>query len=122
MKNLAHSASFESLDKDAPSNAGTKQLGGAAIAKLLADVITALEDGHRLIVRLPDGRKPLTHRAYMLAALAQLWHRLGRRPTSGANSRFGVFCEAVFEAIGWPTEGVNSALPSAIKLSRRLYR
>jgi hypothetical protein len=26
MKNLAHSASFESLDKDAPSNAGTKQL------------------------------------------------------------------------------------------------
>jgi len=26
MKNLSHSASFESLDKDAPSNAGTKQL------------------------------------------------------------------------------------------------
>jgi hypothetical protein len=29
MKNLAHSASFESLDKDAPSNAGTKHLGPA---------------------------------------------------------------------------------------------
>src|ERR1700722_14774294 len=27
MKNLAHSASFESLDKNAPSNAGTKQVG-----------------------------------------------------------------------------------------------
>jgi hypothetical protein len=27
MQNLAHSASFESLDKDAPSKAGTKQLG-----------------------------------------------------------------------------------------------
>jgi len=26
MKNLAHSASFESLDKNAPSKAGTKQL------------------------------------------------------------------------------------------------
>jgi len=26
MQNLAHSASFESLDKDAPSKAGTKQL------------------------------------------------------------------------------------------------
>jgi hypothetical protein len=26
MKNLAHSASFESLDKNAPSNAGTKQI------------------------------------------------------------------------------------------------
>jgi hypothetical protein len=27
MQNLAHSASFESLDKDAPSKAGTKHLG-----------------------------------------------------------------------------------------------
>ncbi len=27
VQNLAHSASFESLDKDAPSKAGTKQLG-----------------------------------------------------------------------------------------------
>jgi hypothetical protein len=27
MKNLAHSASLESLDKDAPSKAGTKHLG-----------------------------------------------------------------------------------------------
>jgi transposase len=26
MKNLAHSASFESLDKDAPANGGTKHL------------------------------------------------------------------------------------------------
>jgi hypothetical protein len=30
MKNLAHSASLESLDKDAPSKAGTKQLEQAA--------------------------------------------------------------------------------------------
>jgi len=29
MQNLAHSASFESLDKDAPSKAGTKQLASA---------------------------------------------------------------------------------------------
>jgi hypothetical protein len=98
------------------------RLGGAAIAKLIAEEITVLEEGRRLIVHLPDGRKPLIHRAYMLAALAQVWRSLGRRPASGANSRFGVFCEAVFEAIGWPTEGVNSALPSAITLSRRLYR
>ena len=96
--------------------------GGTAIAKLLADEITALEDGRRSIVHLPGGRKPLTHRAYMLAALAELWRRLGRRPTSGANSQFGAFCENVFEAIGWPTEGANSALASAITLSRRLYR
>ena len=29
VQNLAHSASFESLDKDAPSKAGTKHLGDA---------------------------------------------------------------------------------------------
>ena len=96
--------------------------GGSAIAKLLSDEIAALEKGLLSIYRLPPGRKPLTHRAYMLAALAEIWRRLGRRPTSGLNSRFGSFCEAVFEAIGWPTEGVESALPDAIKLWRRLYR
>jgi len=31
MQNLAHSASFESLDKDAPSKAGTKHLGRFAL-------------------------------------------------------------------------------------------
>jgi len=65
---------------------------------------------------------PLDHRAYFLAALAELWHRFGGRPTSGLKSKFGAFCEAVFEAIGWPTEGVSSALPDAIKLWRGLCR
>jgi hypothetical protein len=96
--------------------------GSIAIPELLADQISVLEDGRRLIVHLPDGRTPLRKRAYMLAALAALWRRLGRRPTSGANSEFGAFCEGVLEALGWPTEGVNSALPQAITLSRRLYR
>ena len=34
MQNLAHSASFESLDKDAPSKAGTKHLGRDPAARL----------------------------------------------------------------------------------------
>jgi hypothetical protein len=95
--------------------------GGAAIDKLLSDEIAALEKGLRFIIALPDGRRPLRHRAYMLAALAEVWRRIGRRPTSG-NSQFGSFCEAVFEAIGWPTEGVKSALPDAIRLRAKLYR
>jgi hypothetical protein len=95
--------------------------GSLAIPKLLADQISGLENGRRLIVHLPGGRTPLRNRAYMLAALAELWGKIGRRPASG-NSQFGSFCEAVFEAIGWPTEGVKSALPDAIKLRRRLYR
>jgi hypothetical protein len=95
--------------------------GSIAIPKLLADQINGLENGRRLIVSLPDGRTPLKIRAYMLAALAELWRKIGRRPTSG-NSQFGSFCEAIFDAIGWPTEGVKSALPAAIKLRGRLYR
>jgi arylsulfatase A-like enzyme len=38
-----------------------------------------------------------------------VWHRLGRQPTGGITSQFGAFCEAVFDAIAWPTEGVNAA-------------
>jgi hypothetical protein len=95
--------------------------GGAAINKLLSDEIAALEKGLRFIIGLPDGRRPLRHRAYMLAALAEIWRRIGRQPKSG-NSQFGSFCEALFEAIGWPTEGVKSALPDAIRLWRSLYR
>jgi hypothetical protein len=98
-----------------------EQRGGKVVPMLLRDIIAALEDGRRAIVQLPDGRKPLKNRAYMLAALAEAWHRLGRRPTSGINSRFGCFCEAVFEAIGWPTEGVNAALADTKKLWRTLY-
>jgi hypothetical protein len=95
--------------------------GNIAIPNLLADQIRGLENGRRFIVHLPDGRTPLRDRAYMLAALAELWRKIGRRPTSG-NSQFGSFCEAVFEAIGWLTEGVKSALSDAIKLRGRLYR
>ena len=35
MKNLAHSASFESLDKNAPSNAGTEHLGRHALESVV---------------------------------------------------------------------------------------
>ena len=95
---------------------------GEAIAALLGDIADALEVGRRTIVRLPDGRKPLEHRAYLLAALAELWHHLGRRPASGITSQFGAFCETVFDAIGWPAQGVNAALADAIRLWHRLYR
>ncbi len=95
---------------------------GKAIEALLGDLAGELEAGRRAIVQLPDGRKPLEHRKYLLAALAEVWHRLGRQPTGGITSQFGAFCEAVFAAIAWPTDGVDAALPDAIKLWRQLYR
>jgi hypothetical protein len=92
------------------------------IAAVLAELAQALDDARRRIVELPDGRKPLELRNYLMAALAELWHRLGKKPTLGRRSNFGQFCENVFSAIGWPTEGVNAALPDTIAKWRELYR
>ncbi len=89
---------------------------------MIADIAEALDSGRRAIVQLPRGRNPLESRTYLLAALAELWYGLGRRPTMGLNSKFGAFSETVFEAIGWPTDEVISALPDAIADWRRLYR
>ena len=56
-----------------------------------------MEEAHRHIVQLLNGREPLEYRNYLMAALAELWWRLGKRPTSGMGSKFGAFCEAAFE-------------------------
>jgi hypothetical protein len=49
MKNLAHSASFESLDKDAPSNAGTKHLAYDAGVSRIEDRPQAAEADARTV-------------------------------------------------------------------------
>ena len=95
---------------------------GDVIAAVLAELARALDDARQRIVKLPDGRKPLELREYLMATLAQLWHLLGKTPTVGTSSKFGQFCENVFDAIGWPTDGVNAALSDAIVTWRRLYR
>jgi hypothetical protein len=97
-----------------------EQHSGAAFVAVLRDLNEALLRGRAAILDVP-GRKKLKHRDYMLAALAELWHRLGRTPASG-DSSFAAFCEVVLASIGWPTSGTKSALPSAIKLWRLRYR
>ena len=92
------------------------------IVAVLAELARGLDDARRRIVELPDGRKPLELREYLMAALAQLWHQLGKTPTAGMRSKFGQFCENVFDAVGWPTDGVNAALSDAIATWRRLDR
>lgn len=91
------------------------------ITTILAELAQALDDSCRRIIDLPDGRKPLEMRTYLMAALAQLWQRLNKKPTPGRRSEFGQFCENVFSALGWPTDGVNAALPGAIAKWRELY-
>ncbi len=93
------------------------------ISALLHDVERGLEDALRSFRFQPGargGRKPLERRRYFLANLAELWRKLGKPVRGGPRSQFVAFCEAVSEAIGWPTEGVASAVPDAIRLWRNL--
>lgn len=61
------------------------------------------------------GQKPINNRHYVLMNLAEIWSRLGLRPTGGATSRFVTFCESFFELIEWPTEGLQHAVPRALR-------
>jgi hypothetical protein len=91
------------------------------IEAMLGELSQVLDDAHRRIAELPDGRIPLEARRYLIASLADLWHQLGRRPTPGRRSKFGQFCEDVFAGFGLPTEGVNAALSDGISTWRREY-
>jgi hypothetical protein len=117
----AHPVDVEDLSVDDRIYFATRR-GRDLITVILAEIAQALDEARRHIVELPHGRMPLQYRNYLMAALAQLWRHLGRRPTSGTKSQFGAFCESAFDALGWPTEGVNAALPDAIATWRQLYR
>ena len=65
MKNLAHSASFESFDKDAPSKPGTKQLGHEGVSTDGAFT----PDGKRIVTGSLDKLKRfMTAEAAMISA------------------------------------------------------
>jgi hypothetical protein len=91
------------------------------LSAILAVIDDALGEALSLFPLLPGargGRRALTQRQYLMANLASCWEGLGRRPTVGPNSDFTAFCEAIFEAIGWPIGGVEAAVPDALKLWR----
>jgi hypothetical protein len=68
--------------------------------------------------RSKGGRKPLIYRHYLIINLAEMWDSLGNEVSTGTN--FPAFCEGVAESIGWPTEGINSAISEAISDWRNL--
>jgi len=93
------------------------------ISAILHDVENSLEAALRSLRFLPGargGRKPLIYRRYFLVNLAEVWHELGKSVHGGPRSQFVEFCEAISEAIHWPTEGVAPDVPHAIKLWRNL--
>jgi len=89
------------------------------LSALLGEVELVLKIAAGMLPLLPGGkggRRRLSQRTYLIANLTTCWQSLGRTPTSGPNSAFTVFCEAVFDAIGWPTEGVNAAVPRTLSI------
>jgi hypothetical protein len=90
-----------------PENAATAAL--KTIAEGLDRSLRAIEYQPRYW----GGQKPLIHRHYFIVNLADLWVDLGREVSAGPKSQFAAFCESVASAIGWPTDGMNSAVADA---------
>jgi hypothetical protein len=61
------------------------------------------------------GRKPLIFRHYLIVNLAKIWTGLERPASAGPKSDFVTFCVTVANLIGWPIEGLDSAIPDALK-------
>jgi hypothetical protein len=88
---------------------------------LLKDLESALASALTSLDSVPGalgGLKPLEHRHFVIVNLANIWQRIGKKPVGTRGSVFAVFCEAIFEAMGWPTNGLDSAIPDAIKSLR----
>jgi hypothetical protein len=80
------------------------------LASALTSALTSIESDPRT----RGGQQPLEFRNDVVVNLANTWHRIGKRPVGTRHSDFAVFCESVFEATGWLTVGLDSAIPDAI--------
>jgi hypothetical protein len=90
--------------------------GHVAVATL-KEIQSSLEMASRHLKQQPGSRggpKPLVARRNLLINLVEIWERLGRKHSTYVDSDFVGFCEAVVSAIGWPTDGVGSAIPDAV--------
>jgi hypothetical protein len=90
------------------------QTTGAALKEIEKGVTNVL-CSFDLQPKSKGGQKPLIFRHYMIINLIEMWDEIGRTPSSGPNSDCTSFCSSVVDAIGWPGEGLDSAMPDAIK-------
>jgi hypothetical protein len=56
------------------------------------------------------GPKTIIYREWLIINLAVKWRKLGRKTSTGPKSDFVSFCEWVAAVMGWPTNGMNSAI------------
>jgi hypothetical protein len=95
--------------------------------KTVSATLKKIEEGLGEVLRAFDlqprsrgGQEPLQYRHWAIINLIQMWDEIGKEPSSGPGSACTSFCESVVAAMGWPSEGLNSAMPDAIKHWRHL--
>jgi hypothetical protein len=92
---------------------------------LLQDLHSALASALTLIESDPrarGGRQSLAYRDNALLNLVNIWHQIGKTPVGTRDSFFSVFCHYIFRVWGWPTDGLDRAIPNAIKNYRNLQK
>jgi hypothetical protein len=85
---------------------------------LLRDLESALASALaslKLDPRTSGGRPTLKYRHHVILDLAEIWHRIRETPVGTPGSDFAIFCESIFEGMEWPTDGLDSAIPHAVK-------
>lgn len=93
------------------------------IHAVLKEIEKALDATLRTFALQPDargGRTPLKYRHWLIVNLIEISTIHGIKPSTGPRSKFAALCETVAELIGWPTEGMISAIPKAIRTWRNL--
>ena len=113
IEELSHQARFEFVHKRPVETivAALQQ-----IAAGLGEVLRAFD----LQPSSRGGQEPLLYRHYAIIHLIEIWNEIGKEPSSGPTSACTAFCESVVVAMGWPTEGLSSAMPDAVKHWRHL--
>ena len=91
-----------------------------AILKDIEKGLTNVVRGFNFRPRARGGQNPLQFRHDLLINLIEMWSEIGKPVSSGPNSPCVSFCEFVADAIGWPTGGLSSAMPDAVKHWRHL--
>ena len=86
-----------------------------AVLSALEDAIKSALENFTFLPGAKGGRRPLVLRHYFLINLAEFWHDRIGQVRVGQKSEFVTFCEAVSEAIGWPTDGLVSAVSDAVR-------
>jgi hypothetical protein len=91
---------------------------GKTLGLALKQIASGLHEVHRAFDHQPrsrGGQSPLIYRHYAICTLIAMWIEIGKEPSSTLKSDFAAFCEAVAGYIGWPSEGMSSAIADAMK-------